>query len=235
MVGKASNIDYTTIIVVRERDPFLGQAIKSVLNQTLEPDRVLVIVNGTRNPNCESIRVAESFGPPVTGILVEQQGMVPALNKGLSLLDTPYVAFLDSDDLWVGTKQERQISILNKNPEFDAINGIIANFRDDVQGNRVFLNRAQASLRGAMTFRTSVFQRFGEFDSTSTHFTHLYRWYSNAIQQGLTVFRLDDVVLLRRIHSDNGWVRRRDEGISDLQSELRMLMRQKRSSENLKK
>jgi glycosyltransferase involved in cell wall biosynthesis len=223
---------YTAVIVVRASDPYLDQAIGSVLNQTLQPEKVLVVVNGTLDSSCQSMSVIRSFDSRVEGVLLAELGLVPALNCGISRVTTPYTSFVDSDDLWLEEKQERQIAILKQRSEIDAVNGVVTNFRELSDGTKVFLSSAQSSSLGAVTFRSDVFQRFGIFDSSSTHFTHYFRWYSQAKQSGLIVHRPDEAVLLRRIHSDNGWVRNRERGISELQAEFRSLMAAKRARGN---
>jgi glycosyltransferase involved in cell wall biosynthesis len=220
----------TTVIVVRASDPYLDQAIGSVLNQTLQPERVVVVINGTLDSSCQSMSVVQSFGSRVQGVLLEELGLVPALNCGISGVTTPYISFLDSDDLWLEDKQEKQLAVLTAHPEIDAVNGVVTNFREGSDGTKVFLNSAQASALGAVTFRSDVFQRFGAFDFSSTHFTHYFRWYSQAKHNGLVVHRSDGAVLLRRIHADNGWVRNRERGLSELHGELRSLMRGKRAA-----
>jgi glycosyltransferase involved in cell wall biosynthesis len=225
-----SSFDYTTIIAVRHSDPYLEEAILSVLRQTLPPARILVVINGTLDSSCSSMALVKSFGGPVEGFLLEESGLVPALNAGLSMLATPYVAFLDSDDIWVETKQENQITLLNSETNIDAVSGVVANFRDKLDGERQFLKSAQASLLGAVTFRSDSFAVFGGFDPASTHYSYLYRWYSQAYGRGLKIFRLDGISLLRRIHSNNGWVREREHGFSELHSELRRIAHGKRES-----
>jgi glycosyltransferase involved in cell wall biosynthesis len=227
---KTSEGAYTAVVVVRASDPYLDQAIASVLNQSLQPERIVVVINGTLDPSCHSMGVVRSFDSRVEGVLLKELGLVPALNCGISQVATPYVGFVDSDDLWTEWKQEKQLAILKEHPEIDAVNGVATNFRDRPDGTKIFLNSVQSSLLGSVTFRSDVFQRFGIFDSSSTHFTHYFRWYSQAKQNGLVVHPTDEAVLLRRIHSENGWVRNRERGLSELQTELRSLVAAKRDA-----
>lgn len=230
MTSEDPNLAYTAVVVVRASDPYLDQAIASVLNQSLQPERVVVVINGTLDPSCHSMGVVKSFDSRVEGVLLKELGLVPALNRGISQIATPYVGFVDSDDLWTEWKQEKQLAILNEHPEVDAVNGIATNFRDHPDGTKFLLNSAQSSLLGSVTFRSDVFQRFGSFDSSSRHFTHYFRWYSQAKANGLVVHPTDEVVSLRRVHSDNGWVRNRERGISELQAEFRSVMASKRAA-----
>jgi glycosyltransferase involved in cell wall biosynthesis len=230
IMATTSESAYTAVIVVRSSDPYLDQAIETVLNQTLQPERIVVVINGTQDFSCNSMGVVNSFDSRVEGVLLTELGIVPALNCGVSRVTTPYVGFVDSDDLWMERKQEKQLAILTEHPQIDAVNGVATNFRDSSDGTKILLNSAQSSLLGSVTFRSNVFQRFGSFDSSSTHFTHYFRWYSQAKQNGLVVHRTDEAVLLRRIHSDNGWVRNRERGLSELQAEFRSLMAAKRAA-----
>jgi glycosyltransferase involved in cell wall biosynthesis len=222
-------IEYSTIIAVRESDPYLGEAISSVLNQTLTPTQVLVVV-GTTDLGCQSITTAESFGSPVKAIPLAQEGLVPALNLGLSHVRTEYVSFLDSDDVWLESKQETQLRMLSADPRLDAVNGLVTNFRDNPRGEREFLTTAEASVLGAVTFRSDAFSRFGGFDPDSTHFTHLYRWTLRAKGMGLKSRSTGEVGVYRRIHSQNGWVVHKEQGLAELHSELRRALRDRAKS-----
>jgi glycosyltransferase involved in cell wall biosynthesis len=230
MVIYPPEIAYTAVIAVRASDPYLDQAIGSVLGQTLQPEKVLVVVNGTLDPSCPSMSVVRSFGSRVEGVLLAELGVVPALNCGITRVTTPYTSFVDSDDLWLEEKQEKQLAILEQRSEIDAVNGVVTNFREGTDGTNVLLGSAQSSVLGAVTFRTGTFGRFGTFDRSSTHFTHTFRWYSQAKQNGLVVHPTDQAVLLRRIHPENGWVRNRERGLSELQAELRALVAAKRDA-----
>ncbi len=221
---------YTTIVTVRDADPFLGEAISSVLDQTLPPTKVLVVVNGTNDSSCPSMRVTASFGEPVQGVTISDAGLVPGLNYGLRQVETPFVSFLDSDDLWVRTKQENQISMLLEDPAVDGVNCHVTNFRDDPTGKRHFSPPVEGSVLGAVTFRSSAFTRFGNIDPSSTHFTHLYRWFAQARRNGLKIARGGEDGLLRRLHSDNGWVVAKKHGLAELHTELRRVMQERRST-----
>lgn len=219
---------------MRESDPFLKDAISSVLNQSVKPNRVLVVV-GTENPDCQSLSVARSFGAPVDPWQLRDVGIVPQLNFGLSLVDTEYVGFLDSDDMWHESKQERQLAQLSEDPSLDGVNGLVANFRDDSAGERRFLNSAESSVLGVVTFRTTTFSRFGRFDPESTHFTHLYRWTLRAKRMGLKIGTTGEVGLYRRVHARNGWVLQKEQGLAELHAELRHALRNRGNDPSLEK
>lgn len=73
---------------------FLGEAIDSALAQA--GTDVLVIDDGSTDRSRE---VIERFGERITRVFKENEGQSSVYNLGLSLVNTEYVLFLDSDDL----------------------------------------------------------------------------------------------------------------------------------------
>lgn len=75
---------------------FLEEAVASVLDQDGGPPHVVVVDDGSTDP--QTLAVLASLPP---GVRVQRQanaGVVAARNVGLGLADTPYVLILDADD-----------------------------------------------------------------------------------------------------------------------------------------
>jgi hypothetical protein len=88
---------------------YLGQALDSVLGQTLPPLEVIVVDDGSTDA---SAAVAESYGPPVRVIRQKNQGPSIARNRGLDEARGEWVAFLDGDDYWLPGKLEKQVAAI---------------------------------------------------------------------------------------------------------------------------
>jgi SAM-dependent methyltransferase len=97
----------------------IGQAVRSVLAQTVRPDEILVIDDGS--PDDLPAAVAE-FGSAVTLIRQPNSGVAAARNRGVELARGELLAFLDADDYWEPHKLEKQLEILNSDPHI----GIVA-------------------------------------------------------------------------------------------------------------
>lgn len=220
---------YTTIIPVRSEDPFLCEALDSILAQSLEPGPILVVVNGNDPTESQSALNVRKYQGRIELLTSLEIGMVPAINVGIANTKTEFVAFLDSDDLWVTDKQEKQLQLLLDRPELDAATSRASNFRTEADGGRKILMNAEASMFTATTFRRSTFDKFGALDPESTHFTWLYRWWSSAHEQGIRTESIGATGALRRIHSTNSWVVENEEGNGILLSELRSIVQQRRS------
>ncbi len=85
----------------------VGNAVRSALNQTHAPLEVLVVDDGSTD---DSAAVAEAFGPAVRVLRQRNQGPAAARNTGLDAARGEYIAFLDSDDLWLPDKLEKQLA-----------------------------------------------------------------------------------------------------------------------------
>ena len=89
-------------------------AVESALNQSLKPDRVLVVDDGSSAEISSRLRkdLAE-LG--VEYMVLEHTGHPGKVRKiGVEALDTDWVAFLDSDDSWTPEKLQIQMSHLGK-------------------------------------------------------------------------------------------------------------------------
>ena len=92
-------------------------SIKSVLYQTLQ-NWELIIVNDNSTDNTE--KVVQPYLTDKRIILIcpqQNRGVAAARNIGIGRSRGTYVAFLDSDDIWLPQKLERQIAFLRKYPE----------------------------------------------------------------------------------------------------------------------
>ncbi len=94
--GAIPNAGVSVVIPCRDADRTLAQAIRSVLNQTVPPDEVLVIDDGSEDASRE---VARGFGPPVALHEGPARGAAAARAAGGALARGARVMFLDADDL----------------------------------------------------------------------------------------------------------------------------------------
>ncbi len=220
---------YTTVIASLVGEPMLAEAVASIASQSLPSERVLVVCDaGPPLPAgwTDAIRLIH---PAVEFHRNDEHGMVPAINLGIELTTTQYVAFLDADDLWQPRKQERQLALLAQRPEVDAATCMAMNFRIDDGGRRAFQVAAPANMFTCTTFRRDVFRRFGGLDPACTHFTWLYRWWGDARQRGIRTESVDYVGLHRRLHEANSWSIHRETAHRDLLGELRHRVHSARS------
>jgi glycosyltransferase involved in cell wall biosynthesis len=105
------------VIPTYERRDVLERAITSAIEQTSPPEHIVVVDGGSSFDIHEYL---PDFENRLTVIVQDdRQGPSAARNTGFEVLDTDYVAFLDSDDYWAPTKLERQLTLAtNKSADF---------------------------------------------------------------------------------------------------------------------
>ncbi len=104
------------IIPVFNREKYIEETIKSVLNQTYANIQVVAVDDGCTD---NSRQILEAFGSKIT--ILEHPGRVnkgqsAAINLGIRSTESKYVAILDSDDLFAPRKVEKQVEFLEKHP-----------------------------------------------------------------------------------------------------------------------
>ena len=99
----------------------LQKAIKSVVDQTIQPLELLLVSNNADSP---SLQIAKEFAdtyPWIKLIYEESQGVVFAMNRGMETASAPWIARMDADDEWYPTKLERQLAFLKEFPTTQVI------------------------------------------------------------------------------------------------------------------
>lgn len=99
----------SAVIPVHNGQQYVGEAIRSVLEQTLAPIECIVVDDGSTDGTAEVVR---DIGGAVTYVFQANAGVSAARNRGASLASGTVVAFLDHDDRWLPTKLERQLAVL---------------------------------------------------------------------------------------------------------------------------
>jgi glycosyltransferase involved in cell wall biosynthesis len=94
------------IIPTYNRERCIERAIDSVLAQTYGDLEVIVVDDGSTDGTRERV---SAYRDAVRYIVQENAGQSVARNRGVASTHAEWVAFLDSDDVWLPTKIERQL------------------------------------------------------------------------------------------------------------------------------
>jgi glycosyltransferase involved in cell wall biosynthesis len=192
----------SVVIPVRDGERFLGEAIESALQQAPPLFEVLVVDDGSTDA---TPWVARSFGAAVTYVRRPALGVAAALNHGASLARGSLLAFLDADDVWSDHKLGLQVAALRDDARIEAVFGHLANVGEDGVVRETFAGYS----RGTMLIRRDAFDRVGPF--AAWRLGEFVEWYARAVDAGVAMRMLPEVLLLRRVHDANTGVRLRDE------------------------
>ncbi|MFT3887990.1 MAG: glycosyltransferase family 2 protein [Arachnia sp.] len=92
---------------------YIGEAMRSVLAQTMPDFTYLIVDDGSTDGTAEVAEAAAAGDPRVRVIRQENQGPSAARNTGVMAATTPFVAFIDGDDRWVPNALEVLLSAIN--------------------------------------------------------------------------------------------------------------------------
>ena len=93
---------YDVVIPCHNRAHVVADAVESVLAQDHAPTRVIVVDDGSRDDSAAVIRDLAARHPTVkAAILPRNVGASQARNTGAALSGADWIAFLDSDDVWL--------------------------------------------------------------------------------------------------------------------------------------
>ena len=115
------------IIIFLNAEEFLDQAIASVLEQTYTHWELLLVDDGSTDESRaiaqryvrqypEKIRYLEHEGH-------QNHGMSASRNLGVRHARGTYIGFLDADDIWLPSKLEQQVAILESHPQAAMVYG----------------------------------------------------------------------------------------------------------------
>lgn len=97
---------------------FIGDCLDSIFAQTYKDFEVIVIDDGSTD---DTARVLEKYKGEIRYIYQENKGLPAARNTGIQAAQGEYLAFLDSDDLWLPEKLDEQIRFLRNDTDMGII------------------------------------------------------------------------------------------------------------------
>ena len=107
------------LLCVHNGEPFIKEAIESILNQTYK-DFEFVIVENCSTDN--TWQIIESYTDPrIKAFQTSFKQLSFNLNHGLMQTKSEYIARMDADDISKPRRLEQQIAYLEANPDIDVL------------------------------------------------------------------------------------------------------------------
>jgi len=107
----------SVVIPTYNRREFIGETIDSVLVQTYRKIEVIVVDDGSTDGTAEYLKTRYHGESRFRYIWQKNSERSIARNTGILQSRGDYVAFLDSDDLWLPRKLEAQMGLMSANPD----------------------------------------------------------------------------------------------------------------------
>lgn len=136
-------------------EKFLSKAIQSVLKQTYTNWTLILLDDGSTD---NSLNIAKEFAEKDSRIKVLSDGqnkhLAYRLNEIAKLCQTKYLARMDADDIMHPERLEKQLKILEQNPEIDVLgsNAYSIDDNDNIQGIRMKIDNNEFKLLDCKSF-----------------------------------------------------------------------------------
>lgn len=207
----------------RERPEYLCESIQSMLEQTVQPQEIVLVCDGPLpSPLDDAVSRMRKRAPDVLHIvrLAQNQGLGSALHQGLAVCQNEYVARMDSDDLSAAARCEKQLARMEADRldvcgasviEIDAKSGAVV-------GNRIlparheellaFSRRRNPFNHPSVMFRKSSVVRAGGYQNVPRF--EDYDLWTRLIQCGARFGNLPEALLYMRVDREfyarrGGW------------------------------
>jgi len=165
----------SAIIPTYNRGWIIKEAVDSVMSQDYRDFELIIVDDGSTDNTPE---ILNSCRGDILVFRQENQGVSAARNRGIAEASGRFIAFLDSDDLWLPQKLFRQVEFFNKNPDAQICQTEETWIRKGVRVNPKKRHKKpwgmifEPSLAlclvspSAVMIRRSLFKKVGGFDET---------------------------------------------------------------------
>ena len=198
-------ISISVVIPAWNAARYIGEAIDSVLSQSVAPDEIIIVNDGSTDDTIECIR---KFGSRITLIEQSNAGAAAGRNRGIAKAQGDAIALLDADDLMAPRRLELQGALLTHDPDCAIALGRQLTFRSEQErlglgGGTVNLPAVRAGfVPSAAMVRASAFALVGLFDP-SLRIGDFLEWIRRAQSRGAPIKQMEEVIAYRRLHEDS--------------------------------
>lgn len=204
-------------VYVKEDPAYFKESIDSMLEQTLFPDQIVIVKDGPLTVELDEIidLYTEKHKKLFTILpLKENIGLGKALDQGLKSCRNELVARMDTDDISLPERCEKQVHAFIEDPELDLLGTMIDEFYDDssniVSSRNVpiehkeivkFMKRRSPFNHPAVMFKKSEVIRCGGYGTFRRK--QDLDLFSRMINSGCKAANINESLVLFRSNEDN--------------------------------
>jgi len=219
----------SVLIPVLNGEKFIREALDSVLAQLLASE-IIVIDNGSTDGTLEVIDHYVHIDPRVKLLQCSEKGVSKALNTGLANANGTLIARLDADDKMSLDRLEKQLKVMEENPDLALVSSQIAYMNSEgieigrsryPVGNLTLLNHfvfRNPIAHPSVMFRKDSAEKVGNYRTEFEGCEDLDLWI-RILRHG-KIFSMSDFLTYYRVHENQITVR---SNLYDKELHLRIL------------
>ncbi len=110
----------SVVMATYNRANVIGRAIDSILDQTYDDFELIIVDDGSTDRTAHILQKYTAKDKRIILLKQNNQGLAAARNTGVSKAQGKYIAFMDDDDVSVPRRLDKQVTFLEKYPDYDA-------------------------------------------------------------------------------------------------------------------
>lgn len=216
-------MDYSILMSVyyKENPEYFKQSIESMLNQTVKSNDFVIVCDGILTD--ELYKVLEDYEENPNNCIHRLQldknyGLGIALNKGLEICKNELVARMDSDDIAIPTRIERQLSEFGNQIDLSLCGSYLEEFNEVIgdcqiikkvplsnEDIKVYLKKRNPFNHMTVMFKKSVIKNCGSYEDC--YLNEDYYLWAKVISKQYYVKNIPEILIYMRV--GNGMYERR--------------------------
>lgn len=183
------------------------ESINSVQSQSIVDIELLVVDNCSSDNTRELVKDIVEYDPRIRLLSCSDKGAFQARNYGIKVAKGKYIAFLDSDDLWISDKLEKQLNFMSQNNVLISCTA----YQPFISTNRNKCNLSIRSVPNIIDYRSLLYtckvgcstvifeaEYFPNIQFPNIHKEDYALWL-NIAKNGLHIYGLNEVLVLYRV------------------------------------
>lgn len=205
-----SNPRISVILPAYNATQYIEQAIESILNQTFADFELIILNDGSTDNTPEIIkRYADADKRIVFVDNKVNQGLIAVLNQGLDMARGEFIARMDSDDISLPQRFEKQVAYLEAHPDVGVLGTLIHGFgKFNMPGIQIPVVTALDLLKDSYVAHPSVMIRKSILDKYNLRYNPDYKHCEDLELWSRMIFltkihNIMEVLLMYRITGNN--------------------------------
>ncbi len=145
------NTKAAVLLCAYNGEPFIGEAIESILNQTYKDFEFIIVENGSTDNTWQIIK--SYTDTRIKAFQTSFKQLSFNLNYALMQTKAEYIARMDADDIARPYRLERQVAYLQLHPDVDVLGTAFELFGDKYEGKISTLPATDKAFRRRLPFR----------------------------------------------------------------------------------
>lgn len=218
-------------LYIKENPKNLSDCLLSLENQTILADEVIIVLDGPITVDLQQVLEIFSDRLPIKLVPLDHNvGLGKALNEGLKHCSNEWIFRMDTDDICLPDRFEKQVAFIKENPDVSLVGGQIEEFEETMSlstGKRIVPTEYQEICQKALktnpfNHMTVAYKKSAVLDAGSYQhhlFMEDYNLWLRMIAKGYLVRNLPDILVNVRAGSA---MHSRRKGLNYIKSEYNL-------------